>query len=79
VRLVYRVLGVKPSKSNPYRDSEYYTLARNLVPSDVERAKMFNYGVFDFARKVCKPRSPECYNCVLRDVCTEKRAETLRA
>jgi A/G-specific adenine glycosylase len=79
VRLVYRVLGVKPSKSNPYRDSEYYTLARDLVPSDAERAKMFNYGVFDFARKVCKPRSPECYSCVLRDMCVEKHVDITRA
>jgi A/G-specific adenine glycosylase len=79
VRLVYRVLGVKPSKSNPYRDLEYYTLTQSLVPGDVERAKMFNYGVFDFARKVCKPRSPECYNCVLRDTCVEKHVDITRA
>jgi A/G-specific adenine glycosylase len=79
VRVVYRVLGVKPSKSNPYRDPEYYTLARSLVPRDVEGAEMFNYGVFDFARKVCKPRSPECHSCALRDICVKGCADTVRA
>ncbi|MFZ8783219.1 MAG: hypothetical protein ACO2OR_04475 [Desulfurococcaceae archaeon] len=40
---------------------------------------MFNYGVFDFARKVCKPRSPECSSCALRDICVKGRVDAVRA
>lgn len=71
VRVVHRVLGFKPKKSNPYKDPEYYALAQRLIPCSVERAKKFNYGIFDFARKICKARDPKCVTCYLRDICTK--------
>lgn len=73
VRVVYRVLGFKPKKSNPYRDSEYYALASRLVPRDIELARKFNYGIFDFARKICKARRPVCAECTLRSICLALR------
>ena len=74
IRVVYRVLGFKPKKNNPYKDAEYYALAKKLVPSNIKRAKKFNYGIFDFARKVCKARGPKCVICSLRDICAASLA-----
>lgn len=69
VRVLFRVLGVKPSKRSPYKDSKYYEFVKSLIPKDPELAKCFNYGALDFAREVCTAKKPRCSECVLNDIC----------
>lgn len=69
IRVVERVFGIRSSKPRPHTDPAMWRLARQLVPSDPSEARDFNYGVLDFARKVCKARKPACKNCPLADMC----------
>lgn len=75
VRLLFRVFGVKPAKSLPYRDSKYHEFVKCLVPKDPELAKYFNYGVLDFAREVCTAKRPRCTVCILNDICIYAKFE----
>ena len=73
VRLLARVFGVKPTRSPPYKDLEYYEFVKRLVPEDPELARAFNYGAMDLAREVCKARRPKCDLCPLRGMCLHAR------
>ena len=68
-RVIERVFGVKPSKKRPHEDRMWWDFARTLVPKDPHEAKLFNYGVLDFARKICTARKPRCHSCLLRGLC----------
>ncbi|MEM0000319.1 MAG: A/G-specific adenine glycosylase [Desulfurococcaceae archaeon] len=76
VRVLFRVFGVKPAKLPPYRDGEYREFVKYLVPGNPELAKCFNYGVLDFARKVCTARRPRCGACILNDICIHAGSKT---
>ena len=69
IRIIERVFGVKSSKKRPHTDPKMWTFARMLVPKEPNEAKIFNYGVLDFARKICTARTPRCYVCPIRDIC----------
>lgn len=82
IRIIERVLGVKSAKKRPHTDPIMWAFARMLVPKDPEEAKVFNYGVLDFARKVCTARNPRCNNCPLKTICDcyskiEKKRKTI--
>ena len=69
IRVIERVFGVKSAKKRPHTDPKMWSFAKMLVPKDPEKAKAFNYGILDFARKVCTARNPRCSNCPIRDIC----------
>ena len=69
IRVLERVFGVKSAKKRPHTDPKMWAFARMLVPKDPEEAKAFNYGVLDFARKICTARNPRCNDCPNRDIC----------
>jgi len=70
IRVIERVFGIKSKKRRPHTDRELWNFARSLVPRDPELAKEFNFGVLDFARKVCTAKSPKCSLCPLaNNVC----------
>ena len=69
IRVLERVFGVKSAKKRPHTDPKMWAFARMLVPKDPEEAKAFNYGVLDFARKICTARNPRCNDCPIRDIC----------
>ncbi|MEM1638292.1 MAG: A/G-specific adenine glycosylase [Pyrobaculum sp.] len=69
IRVLERVFGVRSSKPRPHTDPVLWSFARLLVPKDPLEARDFNYGVLDFARKVCRARSPLCGECPLTDIC----------
>jgi len=69
IRVIERVFGIKSLKKRPHEDDAMWAFARMLVPEDPEEARAFNYGVLDFARKICKARSPRCRDCFLTDLC----------
>jgi A/G-specific adenine glycosylase len=69
IRVLERVLGVKSSKKRPHTDKALWRFAKTIVPAEPGQARKFNYGVLDFARKICTARSPKCPACPLRDIC----------
>ncbi|KSW12281.1 glycosylase [Pyrodictium occultum] len=70
IRVIERVFSVKSAKKRPHTDPKLWAFAKMLVPKDPESARDFNYGVLDFARKVCTARSPKCSECPVRDICS---------
>lgn len=70
IRVVQRVFGVGSSKKRPHTDPKMWAFARMLVPKDPDAAREFNYGVLDFARKICTARRPRCGTCPLADICS---------
>jgi A/G-specific adenine glycosylase len=69
IRVAERVFGVKSSKKRPHIDKELWRFAKTLVPADPEQAKKFNYGVLDFARKICTAYTPKCFTCPIKNIC----------
>jgi A/G-specific adenine glycosylase len=70
IRVLERVFGVRSTKKRPHTDPAMWFFARMLVPKDPELAEKFNFGVLDFARKVCTAKDPRCNACPLSDLCT---------
>jgi A/G-specific adenine glycosylase len=69
IRALERVFGVKSSKKRPHTDKALWHFAKTIVPAEPGQARELNYGVLDFARKICTARSPKCPACPLRDIC----------
>jgi A/G-specific adenine glycosylase len=69
IRVIERVLGVKSTKKRPHTDRELWLFAKSLVPEDPEKARKFNFGVLDFARKICTAREPRCIICPVKGIC----------
>ena len=69
IRVLERVFGVKSAKRRPHVDPMMWFFARMLVPKDPELAEKFNFGVLDFARKVCSAKNPRCDVCPVWDLC----------
>lgn len=69
IRMLERVFGIKSEKKRPHTDPKMWSIARELIPSDPQQAKEFNYGVLDFARTICKAADPLCGQCPLNDLC----------
>jgi A/G-specific adenine glycosylase len=69
IRVLERVFGVRSTKKRPHTDPAMWFFARMLVPKDPELAEKFNFGVLDFARKVCTAKDPKCDACPLSDLC----------
>lgn len=69
IRVIERVFGIKSSKKRPHEDRMMWSFAGLLIPKDPLQARDFNYGVLDFARKVCTARSPRCRECPVREMC----------
>jgi A/G-specific adenine glycosylase len=69
IRVLERVFGVKSLKKRPHTDKALWHFAKTIVPAEPGQARKFNYGVLDFARKICISRSPKCPACPLREIC----------
>lgn len=65
VRLYGRFFGFKTDPETR-RKKWFVKLAQQVTPA--KNFKMFNYGLIDFTRGVCRP-SPECNKCNLRTLC----------
>jgi len=67
IRVIERVFGIISEKNRPHTDKKLWEFAHSLVPPD--NCKEFNWGVLDFASKICTARNPKCNNCPLQDIC----------
>jgi A/G-specific adenine glycosylase len=69
---VYRVLsrffGIKTAIDNPKAKKEFTTLAATLI-QEVKKPSVYNQAIMDFGALQCKPATPDCKNCVLKDNC----------
>ncbi len=67
IRVFKRVLNISPKTKTPKTDKYLWDFAEGLVPdkSFVE----YNYGVIDFASKVCLSRNPRCKDCTMNQIC----------
>jgi A/G-specific adenine glycosylase len=69
IRVIERVFGVRSEKKRPHTDRALWFFAKALVPENPEEAKKFNFGVLDFARKVCRAGDPQCVTCPIKEHC----------
>lgn len=67
VRVYTRFFGVESTRSRPREDPALWELAALLVPR--RRAVDFNRALIDFSALVCKPRTPLCAVCPVRQRC----------
>lgn len=69
---VYRVLsrffGIKTAIDNSKAKKEFTALANNLI-QEVKQPSAYNQAIMDFGALQCKPATPDCNNCVLKDNC----------
>lgn len=76
---VFRVLSRYFGISTPINSSagikEFTHLAGELI-SDREPG-MYNHAIMDFGATVCKPKLPDCENCVLREGCVAYHTNTI--
>ena len=67
VRLLGRLTGQDLGNDNR-RSGRTWALAWAILPE--ERYQEHNYGLLDFAAKVCSPRTPRCETCEISAICT---------
>jgi A/G-specific adenine glycosylase len=66
LRVFSRITG-KNLRGDLRRNLKAWSLAWSILPeSDVH---LHNYGILDFAAKVCTPKRPLCSSCSIRNVC----------
>jgi len=70
IRVVERIFGIKSAKKRPHTDPAMWSFARTIVPKDPDLAEKFNFGILDFARKICRARDPRCGICFMKDLCS---------
>ena len=66
-RLFQRYYG-KKWKKKAVSSKEAWELAKELLPKEPEKAKIYSYGLLDFANEICK-RKPKCERCPLAVYC----------
>ncbi|MFP3252412.1 MAG: A/G-specific adenine glycosylase [Thermoproteus sp.] len=66
-RVLERVFGVRSRRQRPHTDPALWEFAKRLVPPESPRE--YNFGLLDFARKICTARSPRCEICPLASCC----------
>jgi len=67
LRVLQRVFSLKSKSSRMHQDKKIWEFAESLPPKG--RGKDFNYGILDFAAKVCTARKPKCGTCVMKKIC----------
>eukprot|EP00466_Bigelowiella_natans_P002262 jgi/Bigna1/82562/fgenesh1_pg.94_\ len=67
IRVLARVRAVKANKGNPKFVKHVWSLARELVSP--EYPADFNQGIMELGATICKPKSPNCALCPIKDIC----------
>jgi len=66
-RVLTRYFGIGGERGRAL-DERLRELLEHLLPSDVDQAKKFSYGLLDFASTICK-KKPSCGKCPLSSEC----------
>lgn len=67
IRVIQRVFGWVSERKRPREDKKLWAFAETLVPYD--NCREFNWGVLDFAARVCTHRNPKCLECPINNIC----------
>jgi len=68
IRIFARLFEFQSKKKRPRNDKEVWQFAESLLPK--RKVQDYNYGLLDFASKVCKARKPDCDNCMFLNNCS---------
>lgn len=71
VRVFDRIIGIKGERELRRR-GDVWNLAWAILPQ--KNADLHNYGLLDFAAKICTPRAPRCEQCRLNAMCSYGRS-----
>jgi A/G-specific adenine glycosylase len=66
-RVLARVFGVEEDIMSTKGKKVFAELAKNLLPN--QQTNTYNQAIMEFGALYCKPSSPDCPNCILRDSC----------
>ena len=67
IRIFKRVFNARPKTKTPKTDKYLWEFAEGLVPD--KNFVEYNYGVIDFASKICLSRKPRCNDCLMTQIC----------
>lgn len=76
IRVFKRVFNAMPKTKTPKTDKYLWKFAEGLVPNIyfVE----YNYGVIDFASKICLSRKPRCNDCLINQICYHYKERNIK-
>jgi A/G-specific adenine glycosylase len=66
-RVLARVFGVEEDIMSTKGKKVFAELAKSLLPN--QQTNTYNQAIMEFGALYCKPSSPDCPNCILRDSC----------
>lgn len=69
-RVLARVFGIKTPIDSTQGKKEFYELANELI--DKEQPALFNQAIMEFGATYCKPRNPDCENCIFSGICVAR-------
>jgi A/G-specific adenine glycosylase len=76
-RVYRRVFGIEAPKDELRKADVVWKFAEQVLPTDAQKARIFNWGLLDLGRVICRPRQPRCERCPMADIC-RARAEAER-
>lgn len=66
-RILSRYFGISSDIGTPAGKKEFEALANSLIPHD--HPGEFNQAIMEFGSLQCKPKNPDCINCIFRAGC----------
>lgn len=66
-RVLARVFGIKTPIDSTKGKAEFYELANELL--DKKQPALFNQAMMEFGATWCKPKNPDCADCVFNSIC----------
>ena len=67
IRIFSRFFNVNSKTKTPKTDKFLWNFAKKIVPE--RNFIAYNYGIIDFANKVCSSKKPRCNSCILKESC----------
>ena len=70
IRVLARYFGVNTFYDTKFGKNKFQDLANTNLPT--KNSDIYNQAVMEFGALVCKPKNPDCYNCIFIDNCFAK-------
>ncbi len=67
IRIFKRFFNFKSDKKYIESDKKIWEFAESLLPKN--DCRLYNYSLLDFGNLVCRPKNPECQDCIIREKC----------
>ncbi len=75
-RVLARFFGLRtPQQAGTPR---LWELARRILPSDGELARLHNSALMELGALICKPKNPQCHSCPLASTCVAHNRDWIR-